>query len=56
LKHKERYTVYTGNQKVILRTNEISEAFEAREKNKHDGAYIEDKKNKNKHRTDFLGK
>jgi len=55
MKHKERYTVYTGKKKVILRTNDISEAFKTREENKNDGAYIEDKKNKNKHRTDYLG-
>ena len=55
MKHKERYTVYTGKQKVILHTNDISEAFKTREEHKSEGAYIEDRKNKNKHRKDYLG-
>jgi len=55
MKHKERYTVYTGKGKVILRTNDLSEAFKSREENKKNGAYMEDRKNKNKYRTDYLG-
>ncbi|MCK4694679.1 MAG: hypothetical protein KAT74_02900 [Candidatus Cloacimonetes bacterium] len=55
MKDKERYTVYDNKKKVILKTNEISEALKVREENKHIGAYIEDRKNKNKHRNDYIG-
>ena len=55
MKHKERYTVYSGKQDVILRTNDLPEALAAREEHKVEGAYIEDRKNKNKHRNNFRG-
>jgi hypothetical protein len=55
MKHKERYTVYNSKNKVILRTDDLSEAFKTREDHKSEGAYIEDRKNKNKHRTNYLG-
>jgi len=55
MSHKERYTVYSGNKKVLLRTNDLPEALEVREEHKSEGAYIEDRKNKNKHRNNFIG-
>lgn len=54
MKHKERYTVYDSKKQVILRTDDITEALKAREENKQIGAYIEDRKNRNTHRNDFI--
>ncbi len=53
MKNKERYTVFSNKQKVILRTNDLPEALVAREEHKSEGAYIEDRKNKDKHRNNF---
>lgn len=54
MKHKERYTVLTLKQQVILHTDDLEEALRIREENKKEGAYIEDRKSKNKHKKEFF--
>jgi hypothetical protein len=54
VKSKERYTVKTAKEKVLLHTNDLEEALKIKEDNKHEGAYIDDRKSKNKHKTTFF--
>ncbi|MBN2460032.1 MAG: hypothetical protein JXB60_00375 [Candidatus Cloacimonetes bacterium] len=54
MKNKERYTVLTQKQKVLIHTDDISEALRIREEHKQEGAYIEDRKSKEKHKKDFF--
>ncbi len=54
MKHNERYTIKTNKGKVLGYTDDIEEALEIREKHKQEGAFIEDRKNPNKHRERFF--
>ncbi|MFC1898669.1 hypothetical protein ACFLYJ_03755 [Candidatus Cloacimonadota bacterium] len=54
MKFKERYTVKTNKEKVLLRTDDMKEALKVKEENKHEGAYIDDRKSKSKHRKTFF--
>lgn len=53
MKHPERYTVYNSKKQVIIRTDDIKEALAEKEEHKHEGAYVEDRKNKNKHQNPY---
>jgi len=53
VKHKERYTVYNQKKQVLIYTDDLEEALKIREENKHQGAYIEDRKSKKKHQEFF---
>lgn len=50
----ERYIVKTGKGKILKKTNDIEEALALKEEHKIEGAYIEDKKSPNKHRTTYF--
>jgi len=54
MKSKERYTVKTAKEKILLHTNDLEEALKMKEENKHEGAYIDDRKSKKKHKTTFF--
>ena len=54
MKFKERYTVYTQKHEVLIRTDDIEEALKARDEHKHEGAYLEDRKSKKKHKKEFF--
>jgi hypothetical protein len=54
MKHKERYTVKTNKEKILMYTNDIEEALKVKEQHKQEGAYIDDRKSKKKHRTTFF--
>ena len=56
MKHKERYTIKSSNQKILGRTNDIKEALKIQEENKHEGAFIDDRKSPDKHRNSFIKK
>jgi hypothetical protein len=56
MKHKERYTIKSSKQKILGRTNDIKEALKIQDENKHEGAYIEDRKSPDKHRNSFIKK
>ncbi|NQT65080.1 MAG: hypothetical protein HQ554_02765 [FCB group bacterium] len=54
MKSKERYTVKTAKEKVLLYTNDMAEALKMKEEHKHEGAYIDDRKSKSKHKKTFF--
>jgi hypothetical protein len=54
MKSKERYTVKTNKEKVLILTDNMEEALKVKEENKHEGAYIDDRKSKSKHRKTFF--
>lgn len=54
MKSKERYTVKTAKEKVLIHTNDLEQALKVKEDYKHDGAYLEDRKSKKKHKTTFF--
>lgn len=54
MKVKERYTVYSHKHKVLVHTDDIEEALKTRDEHKHEGAYIEDRKSKKKHKQEFF--
>ena len=54
MKSKERYTVKTAKEKVLIYTNDMEEALKIKEENKHAGAYIDDRKRKSKHKKTFF--
>ena len=51
MKSKERYTVKTAKEKILIHTDDLEEALKIKEEHKQEGAYIDDRKSKNKHRT-----
>lgn len=53
MKNQERYTVYNAQKQVLLKTNDIKEALNSKEENKHNGAYIEDRKNKTRQQNSY---
>ncbi|HPR17654.1 MAG TPA: hypothetical protein PLD62_05355 [Candidatus Cloacimonadota bacterium] len=54
MKHKERYTVKTNKEKVLIYTDDIEEALKIKDENKQEGAYIDDRKSKDKHKQTFF--
>jgi hypothetical protein len=54
MKSKERYTVKTAKEKILIHTNDMEDALKIKEENKHEGAYIDDRKSKRKHRKTFF--
>lgn len=54
MKFKERYTVKTNKEIVLIRTDDIEEALKVKDDHKQEGAYIDDRKSKNKHKTTFF--
>ena len=56
MKHKERYTIKNNKDIILGRTNDIQEALKIQEEHKHEGAYIDDRKSRNKSRKNFFDK
>ncbi|MCK4312516.1 MAG: hypothetical protein KAW88_07260 [Candidatus Cloacimonetes bacterium] len=56
MKHKERYTIKNNKDIILGRTNNIQEALKIQEEHKHEGAYIDDRKSRNKHKKNFFDK
>lgn len=54
MKAKERYTVKTAKEKILIHTDDIEEALKVKEEYKQEGAYIDDRKSKKKHKTTFF--
>ena len=54
LKFKERYIIRNSKDKILGYTDDIAEALKIKEENKHEGAYIDDRKSKKKHRQTFF--
>ena len=54
MKFKERYIIRNSKDKILGHTDDIAEALKIKEENKHEGAYIDDRKSKKKHRETFF--
>ena len=54
LKFKERYIIRNSKDKILGHTDDITEALKIKEENKHEGAYIDDRKSKKQHRQTFF--